>query len=217
MSVQKLAFAEPFFEVVYIEAEEKYFVGPRSLVFNLAHKSNKMLSLRDMTLAPLKGSVVSGVEIQDVDRALVFLDFAKTDIEDPEIVERIKQTWRSLYQCSGQERHRGLPYYKSPKIRIGGDTEINVCYVDAPMYPSGPHRYHDRNFDEVHAQILGMGMMQKVESREWEEKQKVKVYQEFIMAPGTVHDKFYDSEGNYPWHQYCSITPCVYMPIEIDR
>ena len=80
---------------MYIEAEEKYFVGPRSLVFNLAHKSNKMLSLRDMTLAPLKGSVVSGVEIQDVDRALVFLDFAKTDIEDPEIVERIKQTWRS--------------------------------------------------------------------------------------------------------------------------
>ena len=67
---------------------------------------------------------------------------------------------------------------------------------------------------------LGMGMMQKVESREWEEKQKVKVYQEFIMAPGTVHDKFYDSEGNYPWHQYCSITHvfiCLLKLTDKDR
>jgi len=43
------------------------------------------------------------------------------------------------------------------------------------------------------------------------------IHQELNMAPGTVHDKMYDSEGKYPWHEYKSVTPCVYCPIELDR
>lgn len=43
------------------------------------------------------------------------------------------------------------------------------------------------------------------------------IRQELNMAPGTVHDKMYDSKGNYPWHEYKSVTPCVYCPIELDR
>ena len=27
----------------------------------------------------------------------------------------------------------------------------------------------------------------------------------------------YDSEGKYPWHEYKSVTPCIYCPIELDR
>ncbi len=217
MSIEKLTFAEPFFTVLFIEKEAKFSVEPMSLVINLAHKTNQPLYVKGMPVAPLKATVVADVELSNVERALVFVDYAKTNLQDPATVAKIKTTWRSLYECSGQERHKGLPYYKSPKVRVGGNTEFNVCYVDAPNCPSGPHRDHDRNFDEVHAQILGMGMMQKVETKEWEQDHKIKVYQEFIMAPGIIHDKFYNAKGEYPWHQYCSITPCVYLPIEIDR
>jgi hypothetical protein len=45
----------------------------------------------------------------------------------------------------------------------------------------------------------------------------VHVRQELNMAPGIVHDKMYDSSGLYPWHEYKSVTPGVYCPIEIDR
>lgn len=217
MSVEKLTFAEPFFNILFVEKEEKFKVEPMSIVINLAHKANKPFYVKGMPVEPLKATVVADVELTNVERALVFLDYAKVDLQDKATTEKIKATWRSLYQCSGQERHKGLPYYKSPKIRVGGDTELNVCYVDAYNYPSGPHREHDRNFDEVHAQILGVGMMQKVEAEPWEKEHKIKVYQELIMAPGTIHEKFYDAEGKYPWHQYCSVTPCVYLPIEIDR
>ena len=90
--------------------------------------------------------------------------------------------------------------------------EINLCYVSEGMVPSGPHRDHDRDFDEVHAQIRGYGMM-----RIYDYEDKEHIHQELNMAPGTVHDKMYDSQGNYPWHEYKSVTPCVYCPIEIDR
>ena len=61
-------------------------------------------------------------------------------------------------------------------------------------------------------QIRGYGMM-----RVYEREDNVHIHQELNMAPGTVHDKMYDSKGLYPWHEYKSVTPCVYCPIEIDR
>ena len=80
------------------------------------------------------------------------------------------------------------------------------------MSPSGLHQSHDRDFDEVHAQIRGIGKMQK-----YTENDLDTYFGEIIMAPGIVHDRFYDDTGYYPWHQYQSVTPCVYCPIEIDR
>ena len=90
--------------------------------------------------------------------------------------------------------------------------ELNFCFVSQGGVPSGPHMEHDRDFDEVHAQIAGCGMM-----RIYEYDNKERRHQELIMAPGTVHDKMYDSQGRYPWHEYMSVTPCIYCPIELDR
>ena len=211
MSVQILDFAKPFFDIVYVENEKSYYVKAKSIVINLAERSGRNITVKGQSIAPLKGTVVQNVGVDDIDRILVLPDFEKYDIDDPLVIEQIKNTWKSLYQASGIERHRGIPYYKSPKARVGGDTEINLCFTEANA-PSGPHKGHDRDFDEVHAQIRGMGKMQMFETNDTST-----FYREFIMAPGIVHDKFYDSEGNYPWHQYHSITRCVYMPIEIDR
>ncbi len=212
MSVQKLDFAEPFFEVEYVEDEEKYTCETKSLVFNLAERSGKSLYIKRIPVLPLKGTVAEGVVIEGIVRMLVVKNYDSFRLDDPKFVQRVKKTWKSLYECSGIERHKGIPYFKSPKARIGGDTEINFCFVSEPMAPSGPHRDHDRDFDEVHAQIRGFGKMQK-----FVENDTSTFYQESIMAPGVVHEKFYDEDGVYPWHQYHSLTPCIYMPIEIDR
>jgi len=41
------------------------------------------------------------------------------------------------------------------------------------------------------------------------------LYLEEPMAPGTTHRPMYDSEGNYPWHQFETITPSVFMAVEM--
>ncbi len=212
MSIQKLTFAEPFFEVDYVEDEKSYDVESKSLVFNLAERSQTVMDIQGIPILPLKGTVAQGVRVEHIGRALIVKDYEHFALDDLAFLREVKTVWRSLYECSGIERHKGLPYYKSPKVRVGGDTELNFCFVSEPMAPSGPHRDHDRNFDEVHAQIRGFGKMQK-----FRENDLSTFYQESIMAPGIVHEKFYDAQGVYPWHQYQSITPCIYMPIEIDR
>lgn len=213
MSIQTLDFAMPLYEVVFLENEDRYFVAGKCLVFNLAERAQASLKIKNVPLAPLKGTIVKDVWMENITQALVVKDYDRRDINDPSYIAEIKHTWKSLYEYSGLERHKGIPYYKSPKVKIGahGDIQINFCYAE-PNSPSGPHRDHDRNFDEVHAQIRGIGKMMKFETSDiatfWGEQ---------IMAPGTIHEKMYDENGMYPWHQYCSITGCIYMPIEIDR
>lgn len=209
MSIQALSFAEPFFDVEYVENETEYFINEKSLVFNLSVNEGENIFVKTIPLLPLKGTIVRNVAVTRIKQALVVRDYDK-DAKKPEFWASMKRTWPSLFDVSGFERHRGIPYYKSPQITVGG-RRINFCYA-APMSPSGKHQTHTPDFDEVHAQILGFGKMQK-----FTENSDETFYQEVIMAPGIVHDKFYDETGYYPWHQYHSITDCVYMPIEIDR
>ena len=216
MSVTQLSFAEPFFSIDYAENEKSCYVTQKSMVINLAeHEQENILLPGDRVILPLKAAVVQDITLRNLRRAFIIRDFERCDLSDPENAAAIRRTWKTLYEMSGLERHRGLPYYKSPKFCIGEGKrriELNLCYVDEGMVPSGPHRDHDRNFDEVHAQILGYGMM-----RIYDYEDNTHIHQELNMAPGTVHDKMYDAEGKYPWHEYKSVTPCVYFPIELDR
>lgn len=216
MSVSQVDFAEPFFSIDYVENEAEYRVTKKSMVINLAEKEQRSIVLSgERVILPLKAAVVQDMVVTDLVRAFIVKDFERCDLDDAKTVEAIKKSWKLLYECSGIERHKGLPYYKSPKLYIGegsGHLELNFCYVDKGGIPSGPHRDHDRDFDEVHAQIRGYGMM-----RVYERDDNVHIHQELNMAPGTVHDKMYDSKGQYPWHEYKSVTPGVYCPIEIDR
>lgn len=216
MSVIQLDFAEPFYSIDYIENEESYYVGPKSMVVNLAEREQALIELAGgRTILPLKAAMVQDMTVKNLKKAFIVRDVERTDINDRETAEKIKKTWKSLYEMSGIARHKGLPYYKSPKFCIGEGSdhlELNFCFVSEGMVPSGPHREHDRDFDEVHAQIAGYGMM-----RIYEYEDKEHIHQELNMAPGVVHDKMYDSQGLYPWHEYKSVTPCVYCPIELDR
>ena len=35
------------------------------------------------------------------------------------------------------------------------------------------------------------------------------------MAPGATHRPMYDASGNYPWHQYETITPSIFLAVEM--
>ncbi|SHJ20361.1 hypothetical protein [Lutispora thermophila] len=213
--IEQLDFAEPFFSVDYVENEDEYWVEKNSIIINLAERSQTIMYIKGIPIMPLKGTIAKGVYVKNIGQALVVKDYERCDLNDIQTIQAIKRTWKSLYECSGLERHKGLPYYKSPKFKVGegrNHIEVNFCFVSEPLAPSGLHQLHDRDFDEVHAQIRGFGMMQK-----FVENDPNTYFGEYIMAPGIVHDKFYDETGYYPWHQYQSITPCVYCPIEIDR
>ena len=82
-------------------------------------------------------------------------------------------------------------------MRVGGDTELNFYLGTEPMVPSGPHKDYDRDFDEAHAQIRGFGCMQR-----FSENDPATFYQESNLAPGAIHEKFYNEQGEYPWHLY---------------
>lgn len=209
MSIIKLDFAAPFFNVEYVENEDSYFIKEKSLVFNFSTEESENIYIKTIPVFPLKGTIVQNVAVSQIKKALVIKDYDK-EAELPSFWASMKSTWPSLYDVSHFERHKGIPYYKSKQVTVSG-RRINFCCTD-PMAPSGKHQTHVPDFDEVHAQILGFGKMQK-----FTENRDETFYQEVIMAPGIVHDKFYDKDGNYPWHQYHSITRCVYMPIEIDR
>ena len=216
MSVRTLDFAQPFYTVTFIDGEADYRVAAKSMVINLAGREQEPIYLDgERVILPLKAAVVQDMTVRNVIRAFVIEDFERCDITDPETAALIMRTWRTLYEMSGNPRHKGLPYYKSPKYIIdegGQHIEFNLCYVNEGGVPSGPHRDHDRDFDEVHAQIAGFGMM-----RIYDYDENTQIHQELPMSPGTVHDKMYDSRGGYPWHEYMSVTPCVYCPIELDR
>ncbi|MCD8125769.1 MAG: hypothetical protein LUE23_12235 [Lachnospiraceae bacterium] len=216
MSIIQLDFAEPFFSIDYIEEESSYQVGRKSMIINLAEHEHQNISLTGgRAILPLKAAMVQNMTIGNPVRAFVIRDVERTDIRNPATAAQIQKSWKSIYELSGIARHKGLPYYKSPKFCIGEGNqhmELNLCFVSEGMVPSGPHREHDRDFDEVHAQIAGYGMM-----RVYDYEDKEHIHQELNMAPGIVHDKMYDSEGRYPWHEYKSVTPCIYCPIELDR
>jgi hypothetical protein len=35
------------------------------------------------------------------------------------------------------------------------------------------------------------------------------------MAPGAAHNPMFDENGNYSWHQYETITPAIFMAVEV--
>lgn len=213
--VTRLDFAEPFFSVDLVEDEARYTVEKMSIVINLAERTGVTLYVRTMPILPLRGTVCRGVTLENVKKALIVKDYLRTDLNDIATVKAIKSTWPSLYEMSGLERHKGLPYYKSPKFRTGDGRdhmELNFCFVSEPNCPSGPHLDHDRPIDEVHAIIRGTAKMRVFETNDVNT-----LYQELNLREGNVHDKMYDENGVYPWHDMCSVTPCVYCPIELDR
>jgi hypothetical protein len=203
-----LDFAEPFFTVSYLLDVDDRPVGPRSIVVNL---SLQPLRIRDQALAFFRSVVVTNTSMREVKRCLLVEDFERYG-DAPSLFERLKAKWVLAYEATHEQRHKGVALWRSPKDRLG-NVEVNMCYADTVPLKVGLHRLHwgGQTFREVHTQIVGYGKMQQCREQDVET-----LYLEEALAPGATHQPMYDPQGNYPWHQYETITPGVFMPIEMQ-
>jgi len=205
MKIKILHFCDPFYTIKIVSEDNQYAVGNKSIIVNLGEKD---IMVKGMPLARLKSTIVTNVMVKGLQRALVIEDYERKG-DTSRLFAEIKKQWRMMYDLTGQERHKGVRLWRSPKQRID-NIEINLCCIDAQV-DSGLHREHSSRFREVHTQLLGYGKMQK-----FEENDPRTLYQEVILAPGLTHDPFYNEHDVYPWHQYQSISDAIFMAIEIS-
>ena len=209
MPVQTLEFAEPFFTVRILKQLASYQVEGRVILLNLAETPVRIL---DQTLASLQSVIVANAEIHDVDHAVVIERFGDYP-DDEKLFEDVKATWPSAFDIRQEERLRGVSHYMSPKVWVG-QFGFTMYHSGSVPLNVGLHRDHAfcpvPGFREVHTQVVGFGKMQQCR-----EKDVSTLYLEEPMAPGVTHRPMYDEEGNYPWHQFETITPSIFMAVEM--
>ena len=209
MPTATLDFAEPFFTVRLVAEEPKVPIIGRVIALNLAEQPVK---IRQQTLGHLQSAIVTETELEDVEHAIIVERFGDHADEDA-LFAAVRETWPSAYDKRKEERLRGVSHYMSPKVWIG-NLGLTMYHSGSVPLNVGLHRDHAfcpvPGFREVHTQIVGFGKMQQCR-----EKDINTLYLEESMAPGTTHRPMYDAEGSYPWHQYETTTPSIFMAVEM--
>lgn len=209
MSIQSLDFAEPFFTVRYIESEPRFGVTGRSILLNL---NDEPVSIEEQRLADLNSVVVTDVELRDVRRAVLIERF-DAHADNEELFAKVREQWPLAYSVRREARLKGVSHYMSPKVSVG-NIRFSMYHSASVPLNVGLHREHpfceEPGFREVHTQIVGYGKMQQCR-----EQDIATLYLEEPMAPGTTHKPMFDEHGNYPWHQYETVTPSIFMAIEM--
>ena len=206
MSIKELAFAQPFFPVQFITGESGYKVGNKSIVVNL---SEVPVAINGRPLGFFTSVVVTNTEVKNLSRCFLiekFNDYPDTNA----LFDKVKSAWTLAYDATHEERHKGVALWRSPKIQLG-DIAVNMCLAGTVPLKVGLHREHwgGPPIKEVHVQIVGVGAMQQ-----YYDNDLSTLYREEQMAPGASHIPMYDENIEYPWHQYETITPSIFMAIE---
>ena len=209
MPIETLDIAEPFLTLRILTDEPTHTITGKTIVLNL---SDTPIRIREQNLGILQSLILKSTEMRDVAHAVLIERFADHE-DDQEFMQRIRDAWPSAFEVRGEDRLRGVEHYMSPKVWIG---QFGFTFYHSASVPLnvGLHRDHAfcpvPGFREVHTQIVGFGKMQQCRERDVDT-----LYLEEPMAPGTTHRPMYDAEGNYPWHQFETITPSVFMAVEM--
>ena len=209
MSIETLDFAEPFFTVRHIADEPEYRIGDKTIVLNLSERPIRIL---DQTLGHLQSVVAADTAIGDVARAVLIERF--DDYPDEEaLFASVRSVWPSAYEVRKEDRLKGVSQYMSPKVWVG-ELGLTMYHSGSVPLNVGLHKDHAfcdvPGFREVHTQVVGFGKMQQCRERD-----VATLYLEEPMAPGMTHRPMYDAQGNYPWHQFETITPSIFMAVEM--
>lgn len=205
--IQKLVFGEPFFDTAFIEAEERVRIEGCCLLFNACREGGEAITVSDpagarsFTIAPLRCAVVKDTDVCVPGRALLIKNFGLPDLDDQLTYDLMCRIWPS-------ER----PFHKSVKISPAEGVHFNFVLVDRPNCPSGIHRTHDRELDELHVQVCGNAAVDVMASDD-----PNSTLASLSLAPGSTHDALWDADGVYPWHRYRSLTRSVFLCVELDR
>lgn len=209
MPVTNLDIAEPFFTIRVLKDEDRYTIDGKTILLNL---SETPVEIREQGLTSLQSVIVTDTEIRNMKHAVLVERFTDHTNDDA-LMAQIRETWPSAFDVRQEERLRGVSHYMSPKVYVG-QVGFTVYHSGSVPLNVGLHKDHAfcpvPGFREVHTQIIGFGKMQQCR-----EKDISTLYLEEPMAPGTTHRPMYDDEGNYPWHQFETITPSVFMAVEM--
>lgn len=209
MSIEVLDFAEPFFTVKYLRDEEECQVNESSILVNL---SEQPIRIQGQKLAFFLSVVVTNTIIRHVKKGVLVERFS-SHTDEKLLFDEVKKTWALAYDVRKEARLKGVSHYLSPKVSLGG-IALSMYHAGSVPLNVGLHREHvhcgDVILKEVHTQIVGFGKMQQCMDKDINT-----LYLEEPMAPGTTHKPMFDEQGNYPWHQYETITPGIFMAIEL--
>lgn len=209
MGIKQLDFAEPFFTVSLFEDETSCQLTGKAIVLNL---SERPIQVEQQTLGHLQSAIFCDTELVHLGKAVVVEGFDRF-ASDEELFAQIKTVWPSAFEVRREERLRGISHYMSKKVWIG-QLGLTMYHSGSVPLNVGLHKDHAfcpvPGFKEVHTQIAGFGKMQQCRERDINT-----LYLEEPMAPGTTHRPMYDEDGNYPWHQFETITPSVFMAVEM--
>ena len=208
MSITALDFASPFFPVSYVQGEKQLAVRKKSIVFNMSEKD---LYINGRPLGFFRSTVAVNTVITNVECALIIEKFDAYP-DQKALFEHVKNTWVLAYDATHEERHKGVALWRSPKIQLS-HSAVNMCLAGSVPLNVGLHREHwgGPPIKEVHVQIVGLGRMQQ-----YYENDLKTLYREDLMAPGVAHPPMYDKNTEYPWHQYETTTPGIFMAIEMQ-
>ena len=209
MKHHRLTLGDPFFGVSLIEHAASWQIGEPTIVLNIGAEP---IRVEAQQLAPLQSAVLVNTEIHDLERVVLVEGFADHG-DEAALMEQIRATWPSAYEVRGEDRLKGIEHYMSPKVWIG-QTGLTLYHSGSVPLNVGMHRDHPfcpvPGFREVHTQVVGYGKMQQFRERDLKT-----LYLEELMAPGVTHRPMYDDEGNFPWHQFETVTPSVFMAVEM--
>ena len=209
MPVEPIENGAPFFGLTVVRDEALYDINGRAIVLNLGASA---IGILDQPLLPLSSVIVQDATLTRVSQCLVVTGF-EDHSDEAALMAEIRRTWPSAFEVRGEDRLRGIEHYMSPKVWAG---QIGLTFYHSASVPLnvGLHKDHPfcpvPGFREVHTQIVGLGKMQQCRERDIGT-----LYLEEVMAPGVTHRPMFDAEGNYPWHQFETITPSVFLAVEM--
>ncbi|MCD8329560.1 MAG: hypothetical protein LUC27_02565 [Lachnospiraceae bacterium] len=206
---QKLSLGEPFIETRYLEAEESFPVTLPAILINPDQEQDVIVN-NEFILGPLKAMIIRDVTISVPGKALLIVGFDTLRLSDRLTMTALCSAWKSNYQLTGLPEHRTSPYFKSPQETLE-NVSINYCLVADPDAPSGIHREHaDPTVKELHVQIVGEGAVDLMKSRD-----PSSLYASLPLTAGSTHISTWNKKGAYTWHRYRSVTPCIFLSVEI--
>lgn len=209
MPIEFLQNGEPFFGLRVVSEDTDFKIEGRAIVLNLGASG---LDIMAQSIAPLTSVIVQDVTLPKVESALIVERFDAYP-DEARLMADIRANWPSAFDVRGEERFRGIEHYMSPKIWVG-KTGLTFYHSASVPLNVGLHKDHPfcpvPGFREVHTQIVGLGKMQQCREQSIDT-----LYLEEVMAQGVTHKPMFDAEGKYPWHQFETITPSVFLAVEM--
>ncbi|KAB0291608.1 hypothetical protein F2P58_00150 [Vibrio fortis] len=208
MPIREMSFAKPFFKATLVENEATLAIDNAAILLNLA---DSPFTVNTQALDFYESKIVQNITLTNIERVILIEGF-DAYADEQALLSDIQQTWPLAYDVRKEERLKGIQFWMSPKEKVG-NFAFSMYHAGSVPLTVGLHQTHVgfNHLREIHTQIVGFGKMQQCF-----EKDISTLYLEDTLAPGASHKPMYNQEGQYPWHQYETITPGVFMAIEME-